>query len=134
MQRSKVPLKLRGQSKRTRCKAELVQVTSQISVGIAPPYLTRVATTCTQPYMFLIKYNCVTFLVHVPLTFKLLANCIRNSFSLRNIPTSVADLVARFSMPFVTGFKAQLVSLICSVKVCTNQRSLFLHCTHLCAL
>ena len=35
---SKVPLKVGGESERIRCKAELVRVTSQISVGIAPPY------------------------------------------------------------------------------------------------
>jgi len=39
VQGSKVPLKVGGESKRIRCKAELVRITSQISVGIAPPYL-----------------------------------------------------------------------------------------------
>ena len=39
MQGSKVPLKVGGESKLICCKAELVRVTSQISVGIALPYL-----------------------------------------------------------------------------------------------
>ena len=44
MRRSKVPLNVGGESKRVCCKAELVRVTSQISVEIAPPYLTSLAS------------------------------------------------------------------------------------------
>ena len=38
VQGSKTPLKVSGESKQIRCKAELVRVTSLISVVIAPPY------------------------------------------------------------------------------------------------
>ena len=49
MQRSKVPLKVSGKSKRICCKAELVRVTSQISVGIAPPYLMLCSVFSVEP-------------------------------------------------------------------------------------
>ena len=45
--RVEVPLKVGGESERNRCKTELVRITSQISVGIAPPYLTNLAKEFT---------------------------------------------------------------------------------------
>ena len=40
----KVPLKVVGESEWICCKTEVVRITSQISVGIAPPYLTSFPT------------------------------------------------------------------------------------------
>ena len=45
--RVEVPLKVGGESERNRCKTDLVRITSQISVGIAPPYLTNLAKEFT---------------------------------------------------------------------------------------
>ena len=88
MRGSKVPLKVGGQSKRTCCKAEaeLVRVTSQISVGIAPPYLTQVPHTHKH--------------LLVPLTLKLLANGVRNSL----FPQKHSNISCRFGGKILHAF------------------------------
>ena len=67
MQGSKVPLKVGGESERIRCKTELVRITSQISVGIAPPYLTWIKSEFVKSgEVSLCKLGQVVFVFAIP--------------------------------------------------------------------